>query len=349
MQCAGSEERIPKSVADLMIRSAREIGVDVGTLLRRARLTDLLEGDASYDTRSVPKVRFLPVYRECSRAIGFHVAAQEGRKPYTDEDFFLLCACIIHCETLQDVINTQIKFVDALDGRAGRARLQMNEDEAIFVADSNFNATAHALLCELIGLATFSRLFGWLIDSPLSGLRLTLKYKRPETHEALGAIVDCPIAFEAAENAIRFDRSMLDKPVVRSYRDLHKMLEREPLEFMPLSDRSPLSTKLELKIRRLLRDGDGVPTLKEAADLMGLSHRTFCRHLAQENCSFHAIVQKCRMERALQLLQEDHLTVEEIATTLGFQESRSFSRFMKVELGCNPSEYRQSIRVASQS
>lgn len=47
-----------------------------------------------------------------------------------------------------------------------------------------------------------------------------------------------------------------------------------------------------------------------------------------------------RLERAQELLRTQRISVHEIATLLGYENSNNFTRFFKQEMGCTPTQYR---------
>jgi len=54
----------------------------------------------------------------------------------------------------------------------------------------------------------------------------------------------------------------------------------------------------------------------------------------------HQYIQQLRLEKAKQLLQDGSLAINDIADTLGFENSQSFSRLFFQRAGVYPSQYR---------
>jgi len=59
-------------------------------------------------------------------------------------------------------------------------------------------------------------------------------------------------------------------------------------------------------------------------------------------------VWKKRLEKALELLRTTNLSVEEIARSVGYLATTSFSRKFKQEMGMTPSQYRSKYAAADQ-
>jgi len=246
-------------------------------------------------------------------------------------------------KNLGEVIAAQIRFFNALGERVGKLSLSCSGDEVTFALDMcRKNQTVQAQIVDAVTLSCYHKLFAWLIGKPLEGLKITLVYQPFLDEEILKDIMDFPIRFDAEKNALVFAKEMLRKPIVRTYRELVEAMETMPFELVQLPAESHTAVRLESIIRKALLTRASIPTLEQAADLLDQSARTLHRHLTRENTSFQRVVDKCRMERAIELLDQSHLTIDQIASALGFSESRNFSRVFKIRTGRTPSAYRQT-------
>lgn len=86
--------------------------------------------------------------------------------------------------------------------------------------------------------------------------------------------------------------------------------------------------------------------LKEMAHLVGLSDSRF-RHLftAETGMSPRACLRKLRLCRAKLLLEEDLLTIDQIALGVGWQHRSHFERRFKQLYGTTPAQYRKMRRI----
>lgn len=100
-----------------------------------------------------------------------------------------------------------------------------------------------------------------------------------------------------------------------------------------------LSTSVRQAIGGLLCGG--YPDVRLAADLAGLSARTFMRRLAEEGTSYERLVEQARFEAAVDLLRGDELKLIDIAYELGYTDPANFSRAFRRWAGMPPSEYRR--------
>ncbi len=83
------------------------------------------------------------------------------------------------------------------------------------------------------------------------------------------------------------------------------------------------------------------PTLKNLSLFLGYSEK-YCSQLfhALLGQSFRSYLKTLRVERAKLLLQESHVSLIEIAASLGFSDQFALSHFFKNVEGCSPSYFR---------
>jgi AraC-like DNA-binding protein len=82
------------------------------------------------------------------------------------------------------------------------------------------------------------------------------------------------------------------------------------------------------------------PTAPEACRMLGRSERTLYRRLAAQGLTFGLVLDQVRKQRATDLLDNTHMSVERVAEALGFAETASFSRAFKRWKGMSPLRFR---------
>jgi AraC-like DNA-binding protein len=81
--------------------------------------------------------------------------------------------------------------------------------------------------------------------------------------------------------------------------------------------------------------------MQTVAQELHVDPRTLRRHLETEGTSFRGLVTEVRVTLALELLSNTGLTVDEVATRLGYSETASFSHAFKRWRGVPPSQCRR--------
>jgi AraC-like DNA-binding protein len=85
-----------------------------------------------------------------------------------------------------------------------------------------------------------------------------------------------------------------------------------------------------------------LPKLGTVAKALNMSSRSLQRHLQSSHTSFRQLANECRHRLAQQFLQENVISIQQIATQLGFEEQSSFQKAFKSWQGCSPGVYRQA-------
>ena len=123
-----------------------------------------------------------------------------------------------------------------------------------------------------------------------------------------------------------------------------------PLEWTASQRLGPLVE--EATFERLCRSRDFLASgfhqrvkLEDAAGAACLSpfhyHRLFARAFGETP---HDFVTRLRIDRAKQLLAQDHCPVTEVCLSVGYESLGSFSTRFRSLVGCSPSEYRRAMR-----
>ncbi len=86
-------------------------------------------------------------------------------------------------------------------------------------------------------------------------------------------------------------------------------------------------------------------TLDDVAKVFGISSRSLKRHLAAEQQTFSSIVEEIKITEAKRLLAETDFPITEIAHTLQYNHSPSFTRAFRRSTGSSPSEFRKATET----
>ncbi len=89
-------------------------------------------------------------------------------------------------------------------------------------------------------------------------------------------------------------------------------------------------------------------SLSDVASVSGYVKSAFCRMFKNvTGCTFHKYLNDYRINKSLALLSNNHYSISEISTMVGFSQQKNFSRIFKDTIGITPTEYRrQSLTQA---
>lgn len=323
--------------------------LDAANMLRRAHipysLTELRNGTVT----SLSRQHFSALCRECITALEQHASQQGLYPPMNQEEFEMLCYCVINCKTLREVIQRAASFCRMLGGRAGELILSEDTATASFTMHTfRGKQTTSALLSDLLGLTAYHRLFSWLIGETIDSTALAVVYDELIGRDTVFDLFHYSIRFNAASNRFEFPTRYLQQPIVRSHPELLELLRFFPFDLFTTDLQfQRLDEALHILIKGALLKHEPTPTLAQIANLFNVSHATLRRRLDEEQTSITAIKEKCRHELANELLQNAQLTLEEIADKLGFSDAGAFRRAFKTWTGATPSAYRQNLEQPS--
>lgn len=85
------------------------------------------------------------------------------------------------------------------------------------------------------------------------------------------------------------------------------------------------------------------PTLRQIAEVSGITPRTLQRRLAEEGTSFFELLDTWRFETALRLLEVPRKSVGEIAEETGYRDPAHFTRAFRRWTGQTPAAYRENL------
>ncbi|MCG8590034.1 MAG: AraC family transcriptional regulator [Proteobacteria bacterium] len=157
---------------------------------------------------------------------------------------------------------------------------------------------------------------------------------RPRWERELG----CPVRFDAPRTEIRLRPADLSRPLAFSDEETAAVCERRCAELLQRLG-TPGGIVEELR-RVLVGDPGRFPSLEEAARELAMSGRTLRRRLQEASTTFQAVLEDVRKGLALDYLQRSNLSVDEIASLLGYSETPNFYRAFKRWTGRTPAAFR---------
>ncbi|WP_207510953.1 AraC family transcriptional regulator [Longitalea luteola] len=154
-----------------------------------------------------------------------------------------------------------------------------------------------------------------------------------------------PVA-KSRKNAITFDSSFWDEPIITANYELqHFLKEKMSAALNQVKKNERLSDKIN---RYLISNAYlGILSLEETAANFHMSPRTLQRRLKEEDVSFQQLADSARQYLAVQTLKQGKYSVKEIAYMMGYNELSAFSRAFKRWTGNSPESYR--LKYSTQS
>jgi len=152
--------------------------------------------------------------------------------------------------------------------------------------------------------------------------------------EALGA----PVRFGASRTQIVFAPRWRELSMPYGNPLLEETYERQCRELMAALRMR--SSEVERVVDVLVRCRGRWPSIDETAEKLAVSTRTLRRRLDAKGTSYSELVEGVRRKQAEELLGGTHLSVEQIADSLGYAETASFTHAFKRWTGYSPRQFR---------
>ncbi len=309
------------------------------------REQDLLEGSGlDRETLADPHARLavpaLAALVERARhltaepALGLYIGLQTRPTLFGRLGFAVMSA-----STIREAIETSIRF-GSLVTTAITTRFRSNARVAELIVEehADFGAARDIfLLVTLVGLYQVSR---FLTGRPLSTTTMELRLPEPAYRETLDAS-GLRFKFNRPIHRLAFDARSLDLPY--SMPDpVAAKLAREQCQ-AELDSRG-LGIELTTRVRALMWGPEGrFRSLEEVAAAMHRSPRTLKRQLGAQSASFSELREEELQKRASALLRLPDLSLDQIATRLGYSNVTSFERAFQRWTGSSPASKRREM------
>ncbi|MEM7043840.1 MAG: AraC family transcriptional regulator ligand-binding domain-containing protein [Pseudomonadota bacterium] len=166
------------------------------------------------------------------------------------------------------------------------------------------------------------------------------KHPSPGDISAHEAYFGCPVHYGSDRDALEVSEELLSATnrlgdaSISEFFDAH--LDKE---LAALADDQGLDRRVRIQIAQAL--SEGVPTVADVADRLGLSGRTLQRRLSERGHAFQDLVDEARRDLAERLLRRTDYALAEVAFLTGFSEQSTFTRAFKRWSGRTPATYRR--------
>ena len=326
------------TISNVFVRSAvaglRDDTARLGRVLSEAGLsTDLLEAPHA----RVPPERFAALWLAVARELDDEFLGLDSRRMKCGS-FALVCQSLIHVGTLERAILQLLRgFAVIFDDLRGElvtqgaeagVRVTNRVPERIF-ADELFLVIVHGVMC-------------WLAGRRIPFARASFAFPEPAHSVEYQVMFSSNLAFDAPETAVWFDARFLECPIVQQKAGLKQFLQGAPQSvFMKYKNTDGWVARVRRRLRRV--DGDQWPTLEAMADELHVTPSTLRRRLEDEGSSYRELKDGLRRDMAIDLLCRTSLSVEAIATGLGYREVSAFYRAFRHWTGTRPGSYRSGV------
>jgi AraC-like DNA-binding protein len=335
------------NAAPALLSAVEKAGGDGDEIVRRAGLPYSAGAVRSRSVEGISRENLTSLYRECVLFLESDTCTRDHRPQWPTENYEIVCFCLIGCPNLSEVLARTRDFFDALAASQCEISISMSRDITTFSLNSHRqDAGPSAFITDLVGTASFQRLFSWLIGENLPVIESGTIYPESLWEPVMASIAPPGLRFGQASSYFSFPSAYLNKRLVRSYTDVSNMRGAIPWTFMlPMDYADDLPSTVRVLLNSSLHNGDQIPDLNQLARKLGCSTRTLRRRLSSEAISLTTLKNECRLEIATDLLRNSSLTIEQIASRVSLSDAIVFRRAFKRWTGVSPSDYRYGMHL----
>ncbi|MFF7708857.1 AraC family transcriptional regulator ligand-binding domain-containing protein [Pseudomonas sp. NPDC007930] len=205
-------------------------------------------------------------------------------------------------------------------------------------------APPRAFACFTLWLLLYGALCWWA-GQRVPVLAVELQGPAPDYLEDYQRLFGPHLRFGQPRNRLLFPSACLALPVRRSEAELAAFLAQAPGNLL-VKYRDPGNLVYQVRARLQQLAPAQWPSAEAVAQALGVSAATLRRRLAEQGESFQALRASERQSRALALLAEPGLALEQVAERLGFADARSFHKAFRAWFGTSPGQYRRAGQTA---
>ncbi len=281
-------------------------------------------------------------YLEAVQRLERSAASADAHAPMSRGEVELMCRCVLSAVDLREAIALLENYCAMLHPRAGCVALSTSGDDAVFHLDTLRRVRSSAVsLADITGLFSFFQLLQWLggVELPLRLVRIG-PLERDDLMPFL-KLFRAPVLAGGNQYSLEFSAAHLARPVVRTRAEFAEFFELFPCAVFGSSTHG-LPQQVGALISAAVMQGRPVPTLEQVAATLERPPSTFRRQLERAGTSFRILRDDCLAAQAQRLLQRGGLSVEQVASRLGFSDASTFRRAFRKWCGVAPTRWAQA-------
>jgi AraC-like DNA-binding protein len=166
-------------------------------------------------------------------------------------------------------------------------------------------------------------------------------HDRPDRVSEQERVFGTEVQYGCPRNELVLDRALLERPQRHAEHRLLAILDRELSS--QLSELPKSSSFVDVVRRCMMGElPDREPSVPAVAAKLRMSARSLQRRLQSEGTSFAEVLSELRRELSLRYLEDQRISIAEVAFLLGFLDVTGFHRAFKRWTGGTPAEYRRA-------
>ena len=178
---------------------------------------------------------------------------------------------------------------------------------------------------------------------PISPIKVWFAHRNHLDKAAYQKYFGCPVLFEQASSGLLVSADIINLDCTSANPELNKTLQQyAKSQVHQYSTHNPVAVVKDYILSQLPKQQ---PSLKQIANFLSTSERTLQRRLMDYDCSIKQLIDETKKDIAINYIVNSQLSMQDIATMLGFSEQSAFHRAFKRWTNLAPSLYREKHQI----
>ena len=335
---------VPTQFAASLLRLVVKAGHDYGPVLADAELPfDPSRPDSADWQAEITAWQYSRLYQQVLRLVQDEAFGLHPQSSVSPGAFRMMCYCIISCDNLGAAIRRAADFYRTFFREQASLYANFSDRTArVGYRGEAGRGERPVDALDAYGLSVWHRFFGWLTGRPIVLQRVDFIGRPPEHLAKYENLFDCPLYFQQPANLMYFDSDYLKLPLVHTEQSLEDFLRTAPYQLLTMT-RERYQNSLVTQVRAMVGHdfSQGFPSFETISRALDMSEPTLRRRLKREGTTFQQLKDTCRRDAACEYLRRGEISINAVASLLGFSDPSVFHRSFKKWTGMTPGEYRR--------
>ena len=252
-----------------------------------------------------------------------------------------LCQALVHMETVGQCLDYMNQLYRLFNNNIEPWKVEVTSGLGVIRVKTQDFPNAALPFYQQSMLLTPYKTISWLIGANCGASRIGFTHEQTDNERELSYIFSSIPVFNQQDAFIEFPAEILNRPITQSISGLECYLKKSLTYIIQGEFGETFIDKIRGQI--IYQVKTGFPTLPELGEVLGITAPTFSRRLKEHGSTYNRIKDELRRDLAIHYLSKTKLSVNEIATEIGFSEYSSFHRAFKKWVGVTPTDFRHSV------
>lgn len=260
-----------------------------------------------------------------------------AEEPIPLGSFNLLARNALHSKNLFEVYRDTQKALKTMNSHL-KITISRKNATGIIGFEINQQNPAPQILLDFI-LLVWHRFPSWLTKKVIQIESIQLPFTKPLYSDEYPLLFPGLVQFESEATTLIIPNQELELSCQRTLAELKDYLNQLPeIWFKRMNFQNQESLTVVQCLEQLDLASD--TSMETIADMMKQSVRTLRRNLDAENTSYQTIRAQFLRDKAVHLLTQQRMQIDQVSGLLGYTEPAAFSRAFKQWTGSTPKDYR---------